>query len=129
MGEEMTVEDAVEAISVAAALGQEIAAPPGSFVWTVTVDWWSSANSEKNVLIGVYATPEAAKRGLRNWAVEDWTNDLHRRAGAVNHPVNTMSDDDFLKVYFDSYPNKRGSVSKIQLAPHPAAKYQWKNGH
>lgn len=124
------VRNAVEAIEIACALGQDIPAPTGTSLWRVAVAVNHSAGgtgveSSEVIHIGVYATLPAAQRALRNWVVQQWNEGLEKSSGVLDGVVAQRKFEEYLNVpptdesiiahYFTKYQRRQEIVERITV--------------
>ena len=67
---EETLQDALDAIRVAVALGMPVPAPVGTHVFNAKMNVYEAAR--RRFSLGLYSTEEAALTAVRNWVVDEW---------------------------------------------------------
>lgn len=113
----VSLEEAVEAITVACALGQEIPAPPGTCVWNAAVKIKVSEPGEAVTFIGTYPTRTAAERAVRNWIMGKWSEKRKILRSDLREYLSVpRTDKEIITCYFDAYQNWQLLLEKVALA-------------
>lgn len=124
-----TLQDAVDVIRVAMALGMPFYAPVGTRLFSVTMTVYSNDSREKSEFsLGLYATEEAAHIAVRNWVISEWNSYM----GANDDPFgdsplaadgypdySARTDEEIIDRYFHSNQWDSYSIVETRVLPAP----------